>query len=71
MAERGLVRRERDRQDRRIWRIWLTPVGQELETILPAEAAGVRDSAMRGLSDAEQQLFSEWLDQMIANLTES
>lgn len=70
MAERGLVRRERDRQDRRIWRIWLTPVGQELETILPAEAASIRDSAMRGLSDAEQQLFSEWLDQMIANLTE-
>lgn len=69
MEERGLVRRERDRQDRRIWRIWLTPVGRELETVLPAEAISLRDTAMWGLSETEQQLFSACLDRMIANLT--
>jgi DNA-binding MarR family transcriptional regulator len=29
MEERGLVRRERDTRDRRIWRIWLTDSGRE------------------------------------------
>ncbi|NJR66659.1 MAG: MarR family transcriptional regulator [Leptolyngbyaceae cyanobacterium CRU_2_3] len=71
MEERGLVRRERDPQDRRIWRIWLTDAGRELEQILPGYATQVHEQAFQGRSDAERRLMSEWVDQMIANLSES
>jgi len=69
MEERGLVRRERDPEDRRILRIWLTQSGLELETVLPLLSAELRERALKGLSPAERQLFSEWIDRMIANLS--
>ena len=69
MEERGLIRRERDSRDRRIWRIWLTDAGRELETVLPPLAAQFKDQAMRGFSPEERQLFSRLLDLAIANLS--
>lgn len=69
MEERGLVRRERDQRDRRIWRIWLTDDGRKLEEILPPLAIEVRERVMRGLSLQDQQLLSQWIDVMIANLS--
>ena len=69
MEERGLIRRERDPRDRRIWRIWLTDAGSELETVLPPLAAEFKDQAMKGFSPEERQLFSRLLDQAIANLS--
>ncbi len=69
MEERGLVRRERDTQDRRIWRIWLTNAGKELETVLPPISAELRDQAMAGISSDERELFSRILNQAIANLS--
>ncbi|MDZ8109255.1 MAG: MarR family transcriptional regulator [Nostoc sp. DedQUE12a] len=69
MEERGLVRRERDTQDRRIWRIWLTDAGKELQTVLPPIAAAVRDEAMDGIPLAEREFFSQILNRAIANLS--
>ncbi|MBC1236948.1 MarR family winged helix-turn-helix transcriptional regulator [Nostoc sp. 2RC] len=69
MEERGLVRRERDTQDRRIWRIWLTDAGRELQTILPPIAAQVCDEAMEGISLADREFFSQILNKGIANLS--
>ncbi|MBD2411093.1 MarR family transcriptional regulator [Nostoc calcicola FACHB-389] len=69
MEERGLVRRERDTHDRRIWRIWLTDAGRELQTVLPPIALAVRDEAMGGISLGDQELFSEILNRAIANLS--
>jgi MarR family transcriptional regulator, organic hydroperoxide resistance regulator len=69
MEERGLVRRERDVHDRRIWRIWLTDAGKELETVLPPLAADLRDQAMSGISPSEKELFSQLLNRAIANLS--
>lgn len=69
MEERGLIRRERDPRDRRIWRIWLTEAGRELENILPPIALELREQAMQGFSMEERQLFSRLLDQAIANLS--
>jgi DNA-binding MarR family transcriptional regulator len=34
MESRGLVRRERDPDDRRVWRVWLTKEGKEMEAKL-------------------------------------
>ena len=68
MEERGLVRRERDTHDRRIWRIWLTDMGREMEAILPPFALQVREVAFAGITEAEQKLVSDVVDRAIANL---
>ncbi|MBD2446705.1 MarR family transcriptional regulator [Nostoc sp. FACHB-152] len=69
MEERGLVRRERDAHDRRIWRIWLTDAGKELEKVLPPLAAELREETMRGISAADRELFSQLLNRAISNLS--
>jgi MarR family transcriptional regulator, organic hydroperoxide resistance regulator len=69
MEERGLIRRERDCRDRRIWRIWLTDAGKELETVLPAIAVEIREQAMHGISYPEREHFSQLLNQAIENLS--
>ncbi|MBW4632817.1 MAG: MarR family transcriptional regulator [Iphinoe sp. HA4291-MV1] len=69
MEERGLIRRERDCRDRRIWRIWLTDAGRELETVLPPVAVEIREQAMHGISYAEREQFSQLLNKAIANLS--
>jgi DNA-binding MarR family transcriptional regulator len=69
MEERGVVRRERDCRDRRIWRIWLTEVGKELETVLPPIAMEIREQALAGIPPAERKLLSDLIDQAIANLS--
>lgn len=68
MEERGLVRRERDTRDRRIWRIWLTEAGAQLKTVLPPIAINIREQAMQGMATPERELFSRLIDQAIANL---
>lgn len=69
MEERGLVRRERNMQDRRVWRIWLTDAGRELETVLPPIVEEIRQQAMQGFSDGDRRLFSELLNRAVANLS--
>lgn len=69
MEERGLIRRERDSRDRRIWRIWLTEAGKELKHVLPPIAVEIREEAMQGIPPAERERFSELVDIAIANLS--
>lgn len=69
MEERGLVRRERDDRDRRIWRIWLTTDGSKLEAVLPPIAKNVTEEALIGMSQAEREKFSQLVEQAIANLS--
>jgi MarR family transcriptional regulator, organic hydroperoxide resistance regulator len=68
MEERGLVRRERDTRDRRIWRIWLTDAGRELQDVLPPLVAEIREKSMIGISNADRDRFSELIDIAIVNL---
>lgn len=70
MEERGLVRRERDTQDRRVWRIWLTQAGRDLETVLPPHVQSLRNRMLQGFSEAEQKQLSEWIDRMLTNLSD-
>ncbi len=69
MAERGLIRRERDPHDRRVWRIWLTDAGRELNQVLPPIALKVMRETMQGISASEQEQFSQWINASIENLT--
>ena len=69
MADRGFIRRERDRHDRRIYRIWLTDSGRELENILPDIVADLHEETWNGVSPIERARFSQLLNQAIANLS--
>ena len=69
MVERGLVRRERDTHDRRVWRIWLTETGRNLQELLPPIAVEVREEAMQGMSLSERELLSDLVNRAIANLS--
>lgn len=69
MEDRGLVRRERDQRDRRIWRIWLTEDGRKLEEVLPPLAMELCEKVLQGLSNEDRQHFSQCLDVMIGNLS--
>ena len=58
MEKRGLVRRVRNREDRRKWHIHLTPKGRALQPKLIPLARDVVDVAVHGLSRGEvAQLF--------------
>lgn len=69
MEERGLIRRERDSRDRRIWRIWLTEEGKQLEDALIPIALEHREQVMKGISAEDRERFSHLLDQAISNLS--
>ena len=69
MEERGLVRREQNPRDRRVWHIWLTPAGKQLQEVLLPIARGIRDQAMESLSIPEQERLSQLIERAIANLS--
>ena len=69
MVERDLVRRERDTHDRRVWRIWLTETGQNLQEVLPPIGVEIRETAMQGMSIPERELLSDLVNRAIANLS--
>jgi len=69
MEQRGVIYRERDTRDRRIWRIWLTEAGRSLQTELPPIAFELREQAMQGFTPADREQLSALIDQVIANLS--
>lgn len=69
MEERNLIRRERDQNDRRIWRIYLSEEGDNLRHTLPPIACKVLDDALAGITEAERALLSRITDQAIQNLS--
>jgi MarR family transcriptional regulator, organic hydroperoxide resistance regulator len=69
MEERGLIRRVRDRNDRRIWRIYLSDEGDGLRYILPPIAHKVTDEVLAGITETERALLSRIIDQAIQNLS--
>lgn len=71
MEERELVRRERDANDRRIWRIWLTEKGSKLQEILPPISMAQLEETTQGMTQRERDQFSALVDLMIANLAPS
>ncbi len=68
MEERNLVYRERDSEDRRIIRIWLTDEGKKLMHILPSIGAETIQKATSKISETEQEAVLKLLDQIIHNL---
>jgi DNA-binding MarR family transcriptional regulator len=70
MEERGLVRRERDLQDRRIWRIWLTDAGVELQQVLPPIVVEFQEQILKDIPYSKRKQLSSLLDRMIVNASD-
>ena len=71
MEERNLIYREQDERDRRIWRVWLTPTGRQLQSELLSVATAHRQRTLKGFSAQEQEQLSALVDRAIANLDDS
>lgn len=68
MEKRKLIKRKRDRQDRRIWRVWLTDEGVHLLDVLPEKVEGIWAKAFENVNKEDQIRFSNLVDKAISNL---
>ncbi|HEX7660366.1 MAG TPA: MarR family transcriptional regulator [Pseudonocardiaceae bacterium] len=64
----GLIYRQRDDQDRRAYRAYLTPAGRQLEDQLVPLAVKVLNRALNGMSDQEIGEFTRILAMIDRNL---
>jgi len=68
LEAKGLVRRERSGEDRRVVRVFLTAAGRKLEAPLRRIIEDVEDRAVEGLSAAEVGRLLGMLDRVGENL---
>jgi MarR family transcriptional regulator, multiple antibiotic resistance protein MarR len=67
LEQKGLLRRERSTEDRRIVHLRLTEAGKELYPQLPEIALKVLNRHLNGFTRSELELFKSFLRRMIAN----
>jgi MarR family transcriptional regulator, organic hydroperoxide resistance regulator len=67
MEERGLLNRKRDRADRRIWRVYLTEKGRQLEDEIPPIVVKVRKLLAKGVDKNDYEIFEGVLDELLIN----
>lgn len=67
LEDKGLIRRVRSSEDRRVIHLELTEAGQELYPHLPPVAIKVLNQHLRGFSPDELVLFKSFLNRMRAN----
>jgi DNA-binding MarR family transcriptional regulator len=67
LEQKGLIRRERSSEDRRIVRLFLTEAGQQLYPRLPPIAVKVLNQHLRGFSRDELETMKGFLRRMLAN----
>lgn len=68
LEQRGLIRRQPDGHDRRVFRIFLTPAGRALEGPVLEALKDFRSQAYRGLPPDEQERTKFSLDRIYRNL---
>lgn len=67
MEKRKIVRRKRDRRDRRVYRVWLTQSGEELMHVLPPVVQGIWGDVFDGITEQDKQRFSGILNRVLKN----
>jgi DNA-binding MarR family transcriptional regulator len=68
LEAKELLRRERDPNDRRALRVWLTPAGRALRAPLMGIIREVNEKALEGLSEAERQQLARMLEHVARNV---
>lgn len=63
-----LVERRADAEDRRAWRLFLTPKGSEMMQKLAPVGEELLQEAMTGLNDSEQEQVLQLLERIHANM---
>jgi DNA-binding MarR family transcriptional regulator len=67
LEAKGLVRRERSREDRRVVFLALTTEGRKVARRVPAVLSDVLNGHLAGFSNAEWQQLQSLLHRMVAN----
>lgn len=67
LEQKGLIRRERSAEDRRVVHLRLTEAGRELYPQLPPIALKVLNRHLRGFTRSELELLKSFLRRMIKN----
>jgi DNA-binding MarR family transcriptional regulator len=67
LEAKGLVRRVRSSEDRRVVNLELTPEGREVAQGIPAVLCGVQNAHMRGFSEEEWKLLKSLLRRILDN----
>ena len=67
LEAKGLLRRVRSLQDRRVVKLELTDAGREVSRHVPAVLSEVLNAHLSGFSEAEWQLLLGLLQRMVAN----
>ena len=64
----GLIRRQRDPRDARVWHLYLTPQGERMDAACARGRDFMIDTLYRDFTPQEQQELYRLLDKMIVNL---
>ncbi len=67
LEAKGLVRRERSQQDRRVIKLELTDSGRAVSQQVPAVLAEVLNAHLAGFAESEWQMLNDLLHRMLAN----
>jgi len=65
LEERGLVQRQRQEDDRRVVRAWITPAGLALIAPLGDEIEAALDSSLAGIGPAARRALARALDEAL------
>lgn len=67
LEKKGLCRRARSTEDRRVVHVELTPAGEKAIAAVPAVLATVLNEHLAGFTEAEWQALRNYLKRMLAN----
>jgi len=69
MEEAGLVRRQRDDDDNRLVRVYLTETGRQKERAITEQFLNLEGAVFEGINERDRELMRRLLQQMLQNMT--